>query len=300
VDFVDVDSDKWRQYAERKPWPASWVYRRESRTMLAFERRVAATVDASVFVSAAEAELFRRLAPEVSDRTTHVNNGVDLAFFSPERDYANPYPAGHEVVVFTGAMDYWANVEAVTWFAREVLPLVRQRRPAASFYIVGARPPDSVRKLESIAGVHVTGTVADVRPYLAHALVAVAPLRIARGVQNKVLEAMAMARPVVATSAALEGIEPAPTPGTLRVDGAVAMAEQVLWCLAEPAAAIAVGAAGRAAVAQHYDWTTNLSRFSALLEGDLDHEEDVNHEGHKGHEDGLDKEASKNLSVLSG
>jgi glycosyltransferase involved in cell wall biosynthesis len=164
-------------------------------------------------------------------------------------------------------MDYWANVDAVTWFATEVFPLVLEARPRARFYVVGSRPVAAVRRLEQRPGVHVTGTVPDVRPYLAHAGVAVAPLRIARGVQNKVLEAMAMARPVIATAAALEGIEPTPTPGTLRVDHARAMAEQVLWCLSEPAAAIALGAAGRASVERHYDWATNLARFTELLEG---------------------------------
>jgi sugar transferase (PEP-CTERM/EpsH1 system associated) len=274
VDFVDVDSDKWRQYAATRRWPASWVYRREARELLAWERRLAARADVSAFVSGAEAALFRRLAPEVADKVTHVNNGVDLDYFSASREYPCPYPSGIEPVVFTGAMDYWANVEAVEWFAREVFPAIQARRPTAWFYVVGARPRPEVQRLGALAGVRVTGTVDDVRPYLAHARVSVAPLRIARGVQNKILEAMAMARPVIATGLALEGIEPSPTPGTMSVDDARAMADQVLWCLREPAAAIALGTAGRASVVEHYDWTRNLDRFTALLDEEEPHRRD--------------------------
>jgi sugar transferase (PEP-CTERM/EpsH1 system associated) len=267
VDFVDVDSDKWRQYAARKPWPASWVYRREARTLLELERRVASAADASVFVSAAEAALFRRLAPAAAGKVRHVDNGVDLGYFQPRAGGVDPYPPDADPVVFTGAMDYWANADAVSWFAREVFPSVRARRPSAVFYVVGARPGPDVRRLADLPGVRVTGTVPDVRPYLAHARVAVAPLRVARGVQNKVLEALAMGRPVVATPAALEGIEPSPPAGTLRVDDPVAMAEQVLWCVSDPVAAAALGAAGRASVERHCDWAANLAGFSELVDG---------------------------------
>ncbi|HEY8610227.1 MAG TPA: TIGR03087 family PEP-CTERM/XrtA system glycosyltransferase, partial [Roseomonas sp.] len=205
LDMVDVDSEKWAAYAMGAKPPMRQVWAREARTLLAFERRAAAAFDRTLFVSEAERRRFATLAPEVAARTGYVENGVDLRRFDPAASYANPFgPA--PAIVFTGTMDYRPNVEAVEWFAREVMPLLRQRDPAPEFHIVGANPAPAVAALAALPGVHVTGRVPDVRPYLAHAAVAVAPLRIARGIQNKVLEAMAMARPVVASPEAHEGV----------------------------------------------------------------------------------------------
>lgn len=207
IDFVDVDSDKWRQYSENKPWPLSWVYRREGLCLLAFDQRMASRFDRSLFVSEDEAALFRSLAPESADKIFAMENGVDTAYFDAGGEYENPYPEGVEALVFTGAMDYWANVDAVAWMVKEIFPEVLRARSSAKFYIVGARPSPEVKALAAADGVIVTGAVKDIRPYLAHARLAVAPLRIARGIQNKVLEAMAMGKPIVATRAAMEGID---------------------------------------------------------------------------------------------
>src|SRR5450830_1901821 len=185
----------------------SWLYRREGRRLLQYEQQVAAAADVSLFVSRAEAELFRQLAPAAAHKTGFLNNGVDIDYFSPAHRFDNPYPADSQIMVFTGAMDYWPNIDAVQWFAHEVLPAVRQRHPQALFYIVGSRPSAQVLALAALPGVQVTGTVPDIRPYLAHASFAVAPLRIARGIQNKVLEAMAMRMPVLVSAQALEGID---------------------------------------------------------------------------------------------
>jgi len=206
VDFVDVDSDKWRQYAEKKHGLARWVYAREARYLLAFEQGIARKAKASLFVSEQEAALFQNLADVEPDKIRYVNNGVDTEYFSPEHVFQPPFPADVLAIVFTGAMDYWANVDAVVWFAQQVLPLLRQQIPQAKFYIVGGKPTKVVQQLAENPNIIVTGSVPDVRPYLAHARLAVAPLRIARGIQNKVLEAMAMGKHVVATSAAMEGI----------------------------------------------------------------------------------------------
>jgi sugar transferase (PEP-CTERM/EpsH1 system associated) len=262
MDFVDIDSDKWRQYAPTKPWPLSWLYRREGERLLAWERRVAAEFDASLFVSAAEAADFRRLAPECADRVGYYHNGVDAEYFSPERDYPDPFAAGVRPVVFTGAMDYWPNVDAVLWFAREVLPELRARRPDCLFAIVGGKPAPEVRALAAQPGVLVTGRVEDVRPYLAHAAAVVAPLRIARGIQNKVLEGMAMARTVVATPQALEGIDALPGRDILVADDAGAMVAAVLEAVNLPA----LGPAARARVLEDYNWANNLVRVDQLLE----------------------------------
>ena len=264
VDFCDVDSDKWRQYADQKSWPMSWLYRHEARQLLSYERRVARDYDASLFVSASEAQLFRDLAPESSERIGFFNNGVDTEYFSPDTPYANPYAEGERAVVFTGAMDYWPNVDAVQWFANEVFPALRTRFADLRFYIVGARPTQAVRDLEKLPGVTVTGTVPDVRPYIAHAQAAVAPLRIARGIQNKVLEAMAMATPVVVSPQALEGIEAEPGAELVLADGAEAFVEAVSGML--HARQDAMGRAARSCVERQYSWPSNLACIGERLE----------------------------------
>ncbi|ROR34742.1 TIGR03087 family PEP-CTERM/XrtA system glycosyltransferase [Inmirania thermothiophila] len=206
LDLVDVDSDKWRQYAEGRGGAARWVYGREARRLAAAERAFVAAFDATLVVSEAEAALLGRIAPGAEGRIRVMRNGVDCGWFDPAGAGPSPYREGERAVVFTGAMDYWANVDAVLWLAREVWPAVRRRHPGARLYVVGARPAPVVAALDGRDGIVVTGRVEDVRPYLAHAAAAVAPLRIARGVQNKVLEAMAMGRAVVATPAAVRGI----------------------------------------------------------------------------------------------
>ncbi len=211
IDFVDIDSDKWRQYAEKKPWPLSWLYNREARLLLRCEKALAARFDASLFVSSAEAALFRQLSPATAARTGFYNNGVDSHYFDPQSSVGptldNPFPSGCQALVFTGAMDYWPNVDAVVWFAETVLPILRQRHPMLTFYIVGGNPAANVKQLARLPGVRVTGRVPDVRPYLKYALAAVAPMRVARGIQNKVLEGMAMALPVLVSHKGLEGID---------------------------------------------------------------------------------------------
>lgn len=207
ADYVDVDSDKWLQYSKSKRWPASWVYQRESRKLLDYEINMAGRAKSTLFVSKQEAQLFKQLAPVVAEKIDYVNNGVDTEFFDPSLTYQSPFSQAEIAIVFTGAMDYWANVDAVIWFAQQAFPLVKQQCAQARFYIVGSKPAAQVLKLaEANDSIIVTGRVEDVRHYVANASVVIAPLRIARGIQNKVLEAMAMAKPVVVTPAAMEGI----------------------------------------------------------------------------------------------
>jgi sugar transferase (PEP-CTERM/EpsH1 system associated) len=267
-DFVDVDSDKWAQYAEGRAFPATWFYGREARRLLAFERAAAARSDATLFVSEAEAALFRRLAPEAADRVHALRNGVDFGFFNPDASYPNPFPEGVRAIVFTGAMDYWANADAVAWFTRDVLPLVRRDRPDATFWIVGANPAPEVRALAAVPGVTVTGRVPDVRPYLAHAALVAAPLRLARGIQNKVLEAMAMAKIVVATPQAAEGIDATPGRDLLVADGDAALAAATRSALddANGEAGRAIGARARALIVAEYGWESALAGLADVLE----------------------------------
>ncbi|VAX04937.1 FIG137776: Glycosyltransferase, partial [hydrothermal vent metagenome] len=144
VDFVDIDSDKWQQYSESLKWPMSWLYKRESKTLLTFERRVARQFDASIFVSEAESDMFKKLAPESASRVGYIENGVDADYFSQSHNLQNPYTPEERVLVFTGAMDYWANADAVVWFAQTVFPKILQQVPDARFYIVGGRPGEGV------------------------------------------------------------------------------------------------------------------------------------------------------------
>jgi sugar transferase (PEP-CTERM/EpsH1 system associated) len=260
IDMMDIDSAKFAAYARAGRPPMAWVHAREARTLLSLERAAAAAFDHALFVSEAEARAFLALAPEAAGRVGFVENGVDFTRFDPAAAHPDPLPPGPPSLVFTGAMGYAPNIEAVTWFADAVLPRLEGR---ARFVIVGQNPAPAVRALAERPGIMVTGTVPDVRPYLAHAAAAVAPLQLARGVQNKVLEAMAMARPVVATSAAFEGIHATPGRDLLVADQAQAFAAAVLAVLdgAHPA----MGQAARAAVLAAHDWAATLAPLDAML-----------------------------------
>jgi sugar transferase (PEP-CTERM/EpsH1 system associated) len=263
MDFVDMDSDKWRQYGEAHGRLGGAIYRREAERLFDYERRIAREFDASIFVSPAEAAFFASRAQESAHRTHAIENGVDAVYFSPDASGVNPYRSGERAIVFTGAMDYHANVDAVEWFGQSVFPAVRAAQPAARFYIVGNRPAPAVRRLSGINGIHVTGAVPDVRPWLAHAHVAVAPLRIARGVQNKVLEAMAMERRVVMTPQAAEGIHQHDNLLRDVARDTNEYAEKVSRLLGgEPVRAIE----NREFVLRHYNWERNLERLGELLE----------------------------------
>lgn len=261
MDFGDVDSAKFASYADEASGPMRWLYRREASRLFAFERAVAARADVVTFVSEAEAGLFREATGLPNIRA--VSNGIDFRHFGPEADFL---PLGDTergegpLLLFTGQMDYPPNIDAVRWFAREVLPSV----PGARFVIAGRAPTAEVTALAG-ERVTVTGAVEDMRSWLAAADVVVAPLRIARGIQNKVLEAMAMARPVVASPAAFEGIEAEAGRDLIVVDGAEAMARAVRELLADPARGAAIGAAGRRLVVDSYSWESRLAPLDAML-----------------------------------
>ncbi|MDP3585342.1 MAG: TIGR03087 family PEP-CTERM/XrtA system glycosyltransferase [Thiobacillus sp.] len=262
LDMVDVDSDKWMQYAPTQRWPLSWVYAREGRKLAAWEARMAQDLDATLLVSNDEAALLQQRAPQARHKISAFENGVDADYFSPARDYPSPYAEDVRGVVFTGAMDYWPNIDAVTWFAERIFPAIREAVPAAQFTIVGSRPGEAVSALARQPGVVVTGGVPDVRPWIAHAVCAVAPLRIARGVQNKVLEAMAMARPVVASAQAAEGIRAEAGRDYLLAQGEADFARAVVNCLQVPVSA----APARDCILANYDWARNLAAIDSLFD----------------------------------
>ncbi|MDE2370336.1 MAG: TIGR03087 family PEP-CTERM/XrtA system glycosyltransferase [Burkholderiales bacterium] len=259
--YADVDSEKWNSYAESHRGLMSWVYRREARTLLALERSMSQAYDVTSFISDADADLYRRLAPESAARVRVIPNGVDTDYYDPDLAHEPPYAAGAETVVFVGAMDYWPNVDAVRWFADEVLPLLRHERPAAEFWIVGSKPTNEVKQLAERPGVHVTGRVPDVRPYVAHAGAVVAPLRVARGTQNKVLEAYAMARRVALTSAAANGLRPDPFIAADTHDEPAALAGAVARALAAPPR----HAAARDYVMRNFSWASACAELDRAL-----------------------------------
>ena len=256
LDLVDLDSGKWGEYAERRYWPLSLVFSREARTLAAFERQAAAEFDQTLLVSDAEIEDFRRGGAKMA-RVAAMANGVDLEYFTAG-SYACPYVSGVVPIVFTGAMDYWPNIDAVGWFAHEVLPRLRAAGIPVRFYIVGARPTPAVRRLAHLPHVEVTGRVADTRPYLAHAFAAVAPLRVARGVQNKVLEAMAMRTPVVVSPGASQGIGARPDIDLIVADQPQEWASRLLALHETEGERARLGEAGRRWVERHHVWERTL------------------------------------------
>jgi sugar transferase (PEP-CTERM/EpsH1 system associated) len=267
LDMVDIDSEKWTELAMRATWPMRAVWAREGRTLLGFERRAALAFDRTLFVSDAECRRFSTLAPESAGRTGFVENGVDLAYFDPALTFPRPFPAGARTIVFTGTMDYWPNADAMLWFAREVMPLLRARESNVLLAVVGANPTPEVLALAAAPDVTVTGRVDDVRPYVAHADVAVAPLRLARGIQNKVLEGMAMGRAVVASPQAFEGVRAEAGRDLLVADGAEATADAICAVLA--GAHPGLREAARAAMERGYSWEAALHRLDDIMRLDF-------------------------------
>ncbi len=267
LDFVDVDSAKWCEYAAAAR--LAFVVRLSARGREAAGVRTECRERsaASVFVTRPRRELFARLAPGFEGRLHVVENGVNTDYFAPHAERASPYAENEAPIVFTGAMDYWPNIDAVTWFTSEVLPSILAARPDARFYIVGMNPAPAVTALGLRSGVVVTGTVPDVRPYVQHAAVVVAPLRVARGIQNKILEAMAMGRAVVVSTATSRGISGVAGDDFEMAESAEEFADKVL-ALLEPGSGARVGQAARARIVADYSWDRNLAAFDRLLEGE--------------------------------
>ncbi len=264
LDAQDIDSEKWASYAGQANWPMRAVWSREGRTLLDYERKAAAQCDRTLFVSQQECDRFIELAPEAAGRVHAVEMGVDLDHFSPNHKFQSPFRTGGPHLVFTGNMDYWPNADAVLRFAADVFPLLRSRHPAVEFHIVGANPGRDVLRLAGTPGISVTGRVPDTRPFMAHADVCVVPLHIARGIQNKVLEAMAMGRPVVASRQAFEGVRAIPWQDLLVADSADATAERITEVLdgMHPG----LNGAARAAMVRGYAWSATLGRLDAILD----------------------------------
>jgi sugar transferase (PEP-CTERM/EpsH1 system associated) len=279
MDFCDVDSDKWAQYAELTSFPKSLVYRIENRRLASYERRVGEQFDHSVFVSQKEAEIFLNRNPHITNVTV-IPNGVDYNYFAPQKRrkaqgsrlkeafykalHPEPYTL-HPVLLFTGAMDYQANVDGVSWFCAEIFPGIKATLPKAQFYIVGSNPNHFIRKLDNGDGIRVTGFVEDIRPFYAKADICVIPLRMARGIQNKVLEAMSMEKAVVATPQAIQGITAVNGKHIVVVDQPNEFAQEVVSLLNDTNRRFTMGRNARRFVKDNYNWQANMNKLEQLL-----------------------------------
>lgn len=264
IDMADIDSDKWRQYAENKSFPTKLIYQREYALLSRYESSLLDSMEHIGLVTQDEVNLFCTMHKgRHADKVVKIANGVDVEYFNPQAqfDYTDSPSDEHPMICFTGAMDYWANADAVVWFCEFVWPLVRKQRPELYFYIVGGNPTDAVQKLSELPNVVVTGRVVDVRPYVAAAQCVVAPLRIARGVQNKVLEAMAMDKTVIMTSMAQEGIDLPPEQQQMVQDDPERFAQQLVDSLTN---GISQGV-NRGWIDANYSWSGALSVIPTLF-----------------------------------
>jgi len=267
IDLCDVDSAKFASYAEAGE--RVWLNAREARLLAAEEERLGQRADATILISEAEAALYRsRLTAPDTVNVQVIGNGIDAAAFDPAATTQHPILSGlpGPQFTFTGQMDYRPNEQAALWVIEHLMPRLRARFPEALFHVVGRNPTAKLMAHHGMPGAQVWGAVPDVRPFLAAADAVLAPLLIARGVQNKVLEAMAMARPVVLTPEAATGIA--------AEDGAqwlvcptdpAAMADRIAQLLADPNAPTRIGAAARRFVLDHHGWEAMLAPLAGLL-----------------------------------
>jgi sugar transferase (PEP-CTERM/EpsH1 system associated) len=259
LDFGDMDSQKWLEYAHYKPFPLSLGYTLEGQKMLRAEKRLARRFDLCTATTRAEWQTLQDYGTGAA--TDWFPNGVDASFFCPTDGTYDP-----DTVSFIGRMDYYPNQECMQRFCDQVWPLLRERRPQMKLLIVGADPSPAMRALGQRPGVTVTGSVPDVRPYIRGSAVMVAPLAIARGTQNKILEAMAMGVPVVTSSVAAGGVD-AETPKHLLV----ADSPQELAVAVERVASDAVerqrlATSGRERMLSHHAWPRSMQRLDGIID----------------------------------
>lgn len=264
MDFADVDSAKFESYANEGSGPMAWVNRREGMMLRAFEKQVGLIADHSLFVSEAEASLFRQRSGLDDRKVRAVGNGIDLNFYDSEKVDAITRAGEGPIIIFTGQMDYRPNAEAVISFATDVMPQILQQHPDAQFSIVGRAPTAEVSRLDGLNRTTVVGAVADIRCWLKAADIVVAPLRIARGIQNKVLEAMAMGKPVVASAAAAQGIEAIDGEHFCVADDPQHEAQLICGLLSDPKKAKALGDRASALIRSAYSWEMQLADLAEL------------------------------------
>lgn len=259
LDFGDMDSQKWLEYARYRPFPLSVGYWWEGQRLRAYEKRLARQFDLCTATTRAEWETLQSYGAGVA--SDWFPNGVDSEYFCPDDTRYDP-----DTIGFVGRMDYYPNQQCMFEFCRSVWPLLKGRRPRLKLLIVGADPSPQVRRLGDIDGVTVTGSVPDVRPYVRGAAATVAPLAIARGTQNKILEAMAMGVPVVTTSIAAGGVDAIADEHLLVADTPQAQCVAIEALLDSPLRRDQFARAGRARVLSHHAWPQTMQRLDGLID----------------------------------
>jgi hypothetical protein len=266
MDFGDMDSEKWYRYARRRSFPLSLIYRLEGRKLRRYEKMLARAFDECTVIAERERKVLHSYGLDVP--VTVIPNGVDLEFFRNDGKEYDP-----QSLVFLGRMDYYPNIDGVRYFCHEILPLIRQQVPEVSFTIVGSNPVSRVRELAKIPGVSVTGEVPDVRPYVHKAAVSVVPLRVASGIQNKVLESMAMRVPVVATPRAAEGVDALAGEHLLIEELPEAFAASVVAIMRDRGLRQRLGESGRRRVEERHSWAACMQFLDGVLAPLLEKEE---------------------------
>jgi len=261
LDFGDMDSQKWLEYFHYRRMPMKYGYWLEGRKLEAEERRLAREFGFCTATTRAEWETLNGYGTGAA--TDWFPNGVDAGFFAPD-DGAGHYDP--DQVCFVGRMDYYPNQECMDDFCRNAWPSVLAKRPSMKLAIVGADPSPAVRRLGELPNVTVTGSVPDVRPYVRRSAAMIAPLNIARGTQNKILEGMAMGVPVVTSSVAAGGVDAVPGEHLWVADRADAVADALVALASDPARRNALGRAGRERVLSHHAWTSSMQRLDAIIE----------------------------------
>jgi sugar transferase (PEP-CTERM/EpsH1 system associated) len=259
LDYGDLDSFKWAEYAQRRAWPLAWGYALESRKLQRFEQEIAGHFQRITVTTAGELEAFNRLGIDLPCRV--IVNGVDLEYFRPPVSR----PTATQVIAFLGRMDYFPNIDAVIYFARQVLPEIQRVLPQVEFRIIGSNPSKRVRSLAAQPGITVTGFVKDVRPFLQDVAVGVVPVRIGRGTQNKMLESMAMGIPTVASTTAAKGVQATPGKHFLMAATAPEFARHVIELLRDPDLRAQLAAAGRLQLEGTHNWPVSLQNMDAVL-----------------------------------
>jgi sugar transferase (PEP-CTERM/EpsH1 system associated) len=258
LDFGDMDSQKWLDYAHYKPFPLSLGYRLEGRKLERLERRLASRFDLCTATTHTEWQTLQSYRTGVA--SDWFPNGVDNEYFGPSDEPYDP-----DMIAFVGRMDYYPNQQCMFEFCTKVLPRVQAARPSQKLVIVGANPSSAVQRLGKVSGVTVTGSVPDVRPFLRRAALTVAPLNIARGTQNKILEAMAMGIPVVTSRVAAGGVDASSPEHFLTASTPEEYAAAILGIIENPAERGRLSLAGRKRILAHHDWKTSMQRLDGII-----------------------------------
>jgi sugar transferase (PEP-CTERM/EpsH1 system associated) len=259
LDFGDMDSQKWLEYANYKPYPFSWGYRFEGAKMMRAEARLARHFDLCTATTRSEWQTLEDY--ETGAVTDWFPNGVDSEFFCPGDEL---YDAN--TISFVGRMDYYPNQECMSRFCDEVWPTLRSRRPSLKLLVVGAEPSPAIRRLGERPGISVTGSVPDVRPYVRSSAAMVAPLAIARGTQNKILEAMAMGVPVITSRVAAGGVDAEAGEHLIVADTPGEQVDAIIRLLDSPDERRRLALAGRQRILSHHSWARSMLRLDGIVE----------------------------------